>query len=112
MRNAVYVYDIRLDQGSSTALPTLTGWHGYFFVFSGLVEAVGQRFGGSETGLATNPEELTIKALEPSVLVAFVIDRNAQITREGSVGDVSVLQLRKVVQRTQRCDQVFDTGFG
>jgi hypothetical protein len=52
-------------------------------VFRGLVEAEGQRFGESETALATNPGELTITALEPSVLVAFVIDPAATITRQG-----------------------------
>jgi redox-sensitive bicupin YhaK (pirin superfamily) len=87
VRNNVHLHDIRLDEGAAARLPEIAGWSAYVYVYSGRVEAAGQSFGAGETGLAIAPEGLTFTARAPSLLVAFLLDPSARITREGNVGD-------------------------
>lgn len=86
VRNDVHFYDIRLDEGASADLPSITGWDTYFYVFTGAVEARGTRFGEAESGLLTQEVGLTIKAEEPTLLVTFLINPDAPVTRKGTVG--------------------------
>jgi redox-sensitive bicupin YhaK (pirin superfamily) len=99
VRNEVYLYDLRLDDGQSSALPSRPGWGTYLYVFSGAVEAEGQRLGEAEAALVTAPVDLAVRALEPSVLVAFVLNPDATVTREGSIGDRATRQLHRAMRQ-------------
>lgn len=87
VRNAVSCYDLRLGAGEEAALPTRPDRHTYFFVFTGCVTADGETFGEAETGLVSDEATVTLRATEASFVVAFVVDPDAAICREGSVGD-------------------------
>ncbi|MET0314201.1 MAG: hypothetical protein ABW275_07400, partial [Hansschlegelia sp.] len=73
--------------GEEAALPTRPDRHTYYFVFTGCVAAGGERFGEAETGLVSGEADVTLRATEASLVVAFVVDRDAAVCREGSVGD-------------------------
>lgn len=87
VRNAVHCHDIRLAPGAQADLPAEPGWHTYFYVFAGSVTAGGQTFGEGESGLASDAAGVAIRAEEDAVVVAFVIDPQAEICRGGTVGD-------------------------
>ncbi|MBP1806906.1 pirin family protein [Rubellimicrobium aerolatum] len=99
VRNDVYLHDLRLDAGQSVALPSRPGWSTYAYVYSGAVEAEGERLGEAESALVTAPVDVTIRAVEPSVLVAFVLNPAATVTREGSIGDRATRRLYQAVRR-------------
>ncbi|WP_436926650.1 pirin family protein [Halosimplex amylolyticum] len=86
VRNDVDCYDARLDGGASVALPAISGRDTYFYVFEGAVEAAGTYFDEAESGLLVDPDDLTVTAREDSVLVAFCIDPDAPVTRQGTIG--------------------------
>ncbi|WP_123538202.1 pirin family protein [Halosimplex salinum] len=86
VRNEVDFYDVRVDEGASVDLPTRSERDTYFYVFEGAVEADGTEFDGTESGLLVEGDDLTLTAREESILVAFVVDPGAPITRQGTVG--------------------------
>lgn len=90
VRNEVHLYDIRLDSGATIELPSLPQWDTYFYVFSGAVVVEGNRFDEAESGLLQGQSGLKmdaeVEAEEETLLVAFLIDPRAQITRAGTVG--------------------------
>jgi redox-sensitive bicupin YhaK (pirin superfamily) len=86
VRNAVDFYDVRLGAGDSVALPEIEGLDAYFYVFEGAVEAGGTEFDETESGLLVDDAGLTVTAREETVLVAFLIDPDAPVTRQGTVG--------------------------
>ncbi|TYT61123.1 pirin family protein [Natrialba swarupiae] len=86
VRNEVEFYDIRLEDGASARLPDITGWDGYFYVFEGALEAGDVRFDEAESGLVVGETDVTFTALEETVAVAFLVDRDATITRQGTIG--------------------------
>ncbi|ANY83739.1 hypothetical protein BB934_36510 (plasmid) [Microvirga ossetica] len=100
VRNDIDLHDIRLEAGASTALPHRPGSSRYFFVYAGMVEAEGTRFNQGESGLTTDPAELVLRAVEPALVVAFVINPEARITRGGTIGDGAVRFLTKTAQRS------------
>jgi len=87
VRNDVKFFDIRLSNGSVTALPPPPkGWDSYFYVFTGQVLVDGIPFGEAETGLIRRPSRTVVSALEDSVVVCFSINPNAPVVRLGTVG--------------------------
>lgn len=86
VRNNVRFYDLRLDAGSSVDLPTHDGWDAYVYVFEGAVTSEGTQFEATESGLTTQPESIQLTATEDSVLVVFLVDADAPITRQGTIG--------------------------
>jgi len=86
VRNDVHLYDVRLDENVSVELPSIAGWDTYFYVFEGAVEANDSHFGETESGLLVNEERVTVTAQEDSILVAFLINPDASITRQGTIG--------------------------
>lgn len=86
VRNDVHLYDAQLDENVSVELPSITGWDTYFYVFEGAVEANDSHFGETESGLLVNEERVTVTAQEDSILVAFLINPDAPITRQGTIG--------------------------
>jgi redox-sensitive bicupin YhaK (pirin superfamily) len=85
VRNDAHLHDIQLDAGSTIALPTTEGWDTYFYVFEGSVEVAGTGFERAESGLLVGGEE-TLTAQEDSVVVAFRLDPDAPVTRQGTIG--------------------------
>jgi len=99
VRNQVNLFDIRLDEGASARLPEIPGWSAYVYVYSGLVEVDGQTFGEGESGLDPAPNGLVLTAKAPSLVVAFLLDPEAKITREGNVGDGGTRALDAIERR-------------
>ncbi len=86
VRNDVHLYDVRLDEGSTVALPDIAGWHTFFHVFEGEVLVDGVRFGQGQSGLIPGPGGQLVTANGPTTLVAFLIDPAATVTKVGTVG--------------------------
>jgi len=86
VRNDVNFYDVHLDEGTSVELPSITGWDTYFYVSEGAVEANETTFGRTEQGLLVGAEELTVTAQEETLLVAFLINPDAPLTYQGTIG--------------------------
>jgi redox-sensitive bicupin YhaK (pirin superfamily) len=86
VRNDVHLHDVRLPAGDGVALPSRAGWDTYFYVFEGAVEADGVGFGRRESGLLVDAAAPTLTAVADSVLVAFEINPDAPVTRQGTVG--------------------------
>ena len=87
VRNEIDFFDIRLDAGARANFPTEAGRDLYFYVFAGAIMAGGERFGEAEQGLLLGGGPLEFEASASTLLVAFLIDPNAPITRVGTVGD-------------------------
>jgi len=99
VRNEVDFYDCRLDAGATVSLPDRPGRDTYLYVFEGAVtvgpdeEPVGYTESALVTGDGDNEGErgeegegVSVIATEDSVLVAFVIDPDAPVTRQGTIG--------------------------
>ena len=87
VRSAIDFFDIRLDAGIRVEFPQKQGRDLYFYVFSGSVVVDTQTFVEGEQGLHLSDDKLGIEAQSSSMLVAFLLDPNAPITRKGTVGD-------------------------
>ncbi len=87
VRNDVHFYDIHLEAGALATLPEIPGWGSYLYVYSGAVEIGGTRLGEGGSALATSPNSERLRAIEASLVVAFVINPNATVTRRGTAGD-------------------------
>ena len=88
VRNDVHFYDCRLDAGETVSLPSRPGRDAYVYVFDGAV-TVGDgeaRIGHTESALLTGDGDVSLTADEDSVVVAFRIDPDAAITRQGTIG--------------------------
>ncbi|WP_311171370.1 pirin family protein [Halobellus ordinarius] len=88
VRNAVHCHDCRLNGGATVTLPTRSGWDTYLYVFDGAV-TIGDEaaeVGYTESALVTGDGEVPVTAREDSILVAFAIDPDAPITRQGTIG--------------------------
>ncbi|NUE01218.1 pirin family protein [Halorubraceae archaeon YAN] len=86
VRNDVFLHDIHLADGASVALPTQPDWDTYFYVFEGSIEADSRSFNEAESGLYVGGDELRLSATADSIVVAFVINPAAPITKQGTIG--------------------------
>jgi redox-sensitive bicupin YhaK (pirin superfamily) len=86
VRNDVDFYDCRLDAGVSTSLPSQSGWHTYLYVFEGAVDVDGESVGHTESALVADDGDVTVTAIEDSTIVAFCLDPDAPVTRQGTIG--------------------------
>ena len=86
VRNDIHCDDARLDADTSVTLPTRPGWHTYYYVFDGAVEVGDEAVGETESALVTADEAATVTAAEDSVVVAFDINPDAPVTRQGTIG--------------------------
>ncbi|MBX0325958.1 pirin family protein [Halomicroarcula sp. F13] len=86
VRNDVDCYDCRLDAGSTTTLPSRSGWHAYIYVFEGAVDVGDESVGYTESALVTDDGDVTVTATQDSTVVAFVINPDAPVTRQGTIG--------------------------
>ncbi|MBW9054764.1 pirin family protein [Rhizobium mesosinicum] len=87
VRNRIDFFDIRLEADARVEFPFKHGHDLYFYVFSGAVLAGGQAFGEGEQGLLLSQERLTAEATSDCVMVAFLLDPRAPVTRQGTVAD-------------------------
>jgi redox-sensitive bicupin YhaK (pirin superfamily) len=86
VRNAVECYDCRLGADTTVTLPTKAGWDTYLYVFEGAVEVGDATVGYTESALVTGDGDVPVTATEDAVLVAFRIDPDAPVTRQGTIG--------------------------
>ena len=86
VRNEVDCYDCRLEAGATTTLPARQGRDTYCYVFEGEVEIVGESVGYTESALVTEATDVPVTGAEDSTLVAFVIDPEVPVTRQGTIG--------------------------
>ena len=86
VRNDIHFYDIRLGEDAAIALPSEPGYDTYFYVFEGSVTANDTDFNTTESGLFIGDGGITVTAQTDAVLVAFRINPDATITRQGTVG--------------------------
>ncbi|MBB4294070.1 hypothetical protein GGE16_006167 [Rhizobium leguminosarum] len=87
VRSAIDFFDVRLDAGVKVEFPRKQGRDLYFYVFGGSVVVGAQAFAEGEQGLHVSDDRLEVEAKSPSTLVAFLLDPNAAITKQGTVGD-------------------------
>lgn len=88
VRNTIDFYDARFDAGATGAFPAAPGRDLYFYVYAGAITAGGKTFGEAEQGLLTDGGPLRFEVRKPTVMVAFLIDPKATVTRVGTVGDI------------------------
>ena len=86
VRNSVDCYDCRLEADASVALPSRPGWDTYLYVFEGAVEVGEEHVGYTESALVTGGSDVPVTATEASTVVAFCIDPDAPVTRQGTIG--------------------------
>ena len=86
VRNEVDFYDCRLAAGATTTLPSRPGRHTYLYVFDGAVEVGDEPVGYTESAIVTKEGDMAVTATEDSTIVAFSLDPNAPITRQGTIG--------------------------
>jgi len=86
VRNEVDFHDCRLAAGETVAVPTKAGWDTYLYVFEGEVDLAGEPLDYTESAVLAGDGQATVTASEESILVAFVLDPDAPITRQGTIG--------------------------
>jgi len=86
VRNDVHLYDCRLEADATVSLPSRPEWDTYCYVFEGAVDIGGQSVGYTESALVIGEDDVSVTAAEASVVVAFVINPAAPITRQGTIG--------------------------
>jgi len=58
----------------------------YLYVFEGAVDIGDESVGYTESALVTDHSDVTVTATEDSTIVAFAINPDAPITRQGTIG--------------------------
>ena len=101
VRNTIDFFDIRLDAGARSDFPSAQGRDLYFIVFTGAIGVGGQHFGEAEQGLIIGRDRTSLEAHQPSVVVAFIIDPDAVVTRQGTVGDTKEIPPPSVIRTIQ-----------
>jgi redox-sensitive bicupin YhaK (pirin superfamily) len=88
VRNDVNFYDCRLNADATVTLPSRPGWDTYVYVFEGAVTAGEDSvsIGYTESALVTDDGDVSVTASEDSILVAFCINPDAPVTRQGTIG--------------------------
>ncbi|WP_226042836.1 pirin family protein [Natrinema sp. DC36] len=86
VRNDVDFYDCRLTAGATTTLPSRSDWDTYLYVFDGVIDVGEESLGYTESALVTGDSDVTVTATEDSTIVAFTINPDAPITRQGTIG--------------------------
>ena len=86
MPNEICFHDLRLDEGAVTCVPEVGGWDACLYVLTGEIEVDGACFAEAESGLVTKAGGLIVRATRPSLVVAFLINPDAEVTRAGTIG--------------------------
>jgi len=86
VRNDVDFYDCHLTAGDTVTLPSRASWHTSLYVFEGAVNVGDAPVGYTESALVPNDGDLPVTATEDAIIVAFNINPDAPITRQGTIG--------------------------
>jgi redox-sensitive bicupin YhaK (pirin superfamily) len=86
VRNEIELHDIRLDAGVRVSLPQRQRWHVYLFVYQGTLDVDGVPVATSGHALVQSQRPVQIQALETTMLVSFLVDPEAKVTRAGTIG--------------------------
>ena len=86
VRNEVDFYDCRLDAGDTVGRPARPERETYLYVFEGAVDIGEKRLGYTESALVTGGSDVLVTAAEDAIIVAFVLDPDAPVTRQGTIG--------------------------
>ena len=86
VRNDIILNDVFIPQGREAPLVKKDGWDIQFYVFNGAISAGGEDFSSREGGFVIADHALSLKAKEDSLVVAFLINPKARVTRQGTVG--------------------------
>jgi redox-sensitive bicupin YhaK (pirin superfamily) len=86
VRNDVHCYDCRIGAGATTTLPSRSGWDTYCYVFDGAIDIGGESVGYTESALVTGETDVSVTGSDESTVVAFSINPEAPITRQGTIG--------------------------
>jgi hypothetical protein len=86
VRNDIDCYDCRLAAGATTTLPSRSGRHTYLYVFDGAVEVDDETVGFTESGFVTIADDVAVTATEDATIIAFSLEPDAPITRQGTIG--------------------------
>ena len=76
----------RLAAGATTTLPSRPDWHTYLYVFDGAVEVGDEPVGYTESALVIDDDDMAVTAIEDATIVAFNINPDAPVTRQGTIG--------------------------
>ncbi len=86
VRNDVDCYDCRLAVGDTITVPSRAGWHTYIYVFDGAIDVGETSVGYTESALVADDSDVPVTAVAESTIVAFSINPEAPITRQGTIG--------------------------
>jgi redox-sensitive bicupin YhaK (pirin superfamily) len=86
VRNDVTMYDVRLQANETVDFPMQHNHDVYFMAYTGVITVNGKVFKQSETGLLVNEKSARLTANTDSLVVAFLINPKAKITKAGTIG--------------------------
>jgi hypothetical protein len=86
VRNDVTMYDLKVQANESVAFPMRDGYDVYFMAYTGEITVNGKVFKQSETGLLVDETSAMLTANTDSLVVAFLINPKAKITKAGTIG--------------------------
>ncbi len=85
VRNDVEMYDLRVQAGEQVDFPIRPGYATYFMTYTGGITVNGHAFAQGDTGLLVNETSAQLVATENSLIVAFVINPKAKISKAGTL---------------------------
>jgi quercetin 2,3-dioxygenase len=86
VRNDVTMYDLRIQANETVGFPRQNDHDVYFMTYTGETTVNGKIFKQSETGLLVNERFANLTANTDSLVVAFIINPKAKITKAGTIG--------------------------
>jgi len=86
VRNTIEMFDICLDKDASVELPMQQGWDVFLLVLHGEVKIDGVPLEHRQHALVQAPEPVALQAVVNSVVLGFLIDPRATVTRAGTFG--------------------------
>lgn len=86
VRNDIQIYDGRLARETHVKFPSFADWDTYFVVLQGQITVADKMFTAVESGLIVDEQSTAIFVQEDALVVIFLINRQARLTYEGTIG--------------------------
>jgi redox-sensitive bicupin YhaK (pirin superfamily) len=86
IRNDLCLYDIHLAAGIRATVPCWRNWDTLVHVYRGSALVNGTALEMAEGALLVDEQRIIVKAETKAVLLVFLINRNAKITKSGTIG--------------------------
>lgn len=86
VRNDIEMYDIRTKAGATVQFVNKPGYDVFFMVYNGEIKINEHVLGFRKSGILKNEDALEFTSTEESLIVAFLINPTAAITKEGTIG--------------------------